>query len=73
MINKIDMGDFGSRLLLVGQEALYFRGASVISCNRTSNGELYYISQLLKQCFVTHIAVLLLNVVDFHNILCKII
>ena len=38
-----------------------------------SNGELYYISQLLKQCFATHISVLLLNVVDFYYILCKII
>ena len=27
MINTIDMGDFGSRLLLVGQEALCFRGS----------------------------------------------
>ena len=35
MINNIDMRDFGSRLLV------FLGGASVISCNRTSNGELY--------------------------------
>ena len=40
---------------------------------KTSNGELYYISQLLKQCFATHISVLLLNVVDLYYMLCKII
>ena len=60
---------------LVGRarNVVFLGGASVISCNRTSNGELYYISQLLKQCFATHISVLLLNVVDFYYMLCKII
>ena len=44
MINNIDigMGNFGSRLMLIGQEAWYkLGGESVILHNRTSNGELY--------------------------------
>ena len=42
MINNIGIGDFGSRFVLIGQEATYFvAGASIISCNRKSNGELY--------------------------------
>ena len=42
MINYIDMGDFGIRLLVIGQESLHLLGgASVNSCNRTSNVELY--------------------------------
>jgi len=71
MINKFDMGGFGSKLLLVGQ-ALYFQGEHPLSCVKERQTE-NYISQLLKQCFVTHILVLLLNVVAFHYILCKLI
>ena len=44
MHDNIDMEEFGRRLLLIRQDGLTFvvlGGASVISCNRTSNGELY--------------------------------
>ena len=44
MINNmvIGMGYFGSRLMLIGQEAWYkLGGESVISRSRTSNGVLY--------------------------------
>ena len=50
MINTTDMGDFGSRLLLVGLEALYFWGEHTLSRvteRQTANN----ISQLLKQWF----------------------
>ena len=56
MINKI-----GSRLLLVGQE-VFLGGASVISSTERQTKN-YINLTMFKQCFATHISVLLLNVV----------
>ena len=48
-------------------------GASIISCNRTSNERLCWLSQLLKQCFVTHMLLLSQDVVDLRYSLSNII
>ena len=62
-------------MALVGRarNVVFLGGASVISCNRTSHGELYYISQIQKKFFATPMSVLLLNFVDFYYMLGKII